>query len=47
MSKDEVRALVRGLVDIASVPATADPKDKAEVYAGLGISVTMTQASAS
>jgi hypothetical protein len=36
MTKDQVRALVLALHDIASVLATADPKLKAEVYAELG-----------
>jgi len=40
MTKEQVRALVLALHDIASVLATADPKLKAEVYAELGVSVS-------
>jgi site-specific DNA recombinase len=40
LTRDQVRALVSSLKDIASVLATADPKLKAEAYAELGISVT-------
>ncbi len=40
LSKQQVRALVTSLKDIAAVLATADPKLKAEVYDELGISVT-------
>ncbi len=35
-----LRAMVESLGDMAQVLAEADPKDKAEVYAGLGITVT-------
>jgi len=40
LTKDQIRRLVLELRDIASVLATADPKDKAEVYAELGVRVT-------
>jgi hypothetical protein len=40
LTKDEIRKLVLGLHDIASVLADADPKLKAEVYAELGVAVT-------
>ena len=39
-TKEQVRRLVLQLKDIASVLATADPKDKAEVYRELGVQVT-------
>jgi site-specific DNA recombinase len=37
---DELRRLVESLGDMAQVLSEAEPKDKAEVYAGLGISLT-------
>jgi hypothetical protein len=40
LTKNDVRTLVCGLVDIASVLRTADPKDKAEIYAELGVRIT-------
>jgi len=40
LSADKLRAMVLGLGDMSQVLADADPKDKAEVYAGLGITVT-------
>jgi len=40
LSKDEVRKLVRSLGDIAAVLRTTDPKDRAEVYAELGVRIT-------
>jgi site-specific DNA recombinase len=40
LTRDQVRALVQSLKDIAAVLATADPKLKTEVYEELGISVT-------
>lgn len=40
MTKDQIRRLVLSLRDIASTLATADPKDKAEIYAELGVQVT-------
>jgi hypothetical protein len=40
LTKDQIRRLVLQLRDIASVLATADPKDKAEVYAELGVRVS-------
>ena len=40
LSKEQIRRLVLELRDIAAVLATADPKDKAEVYAELGVRVT-------
>lgn len=40
LSKSEIKKLVLALHDIAAVLATADPKDRAEVYAELGVSVT-------
>jgi site-specific DNA recombinase len=40
LTKEQIRALVTNLKDIAAVLATADPKLKAEVYCELGISVT-------
>jgi len=39
MTKEQIRALVLSLKDIASVLAKADPKLKAEVYAELGVQV--------
>ncbi len=40
LTKEQIGRLVLQLRDIASVLATADPKDKAEVYAELGVRVT-------
>jgi len=40
LTKEEIRRMVLGLRDIAAVLATADPKDKVEVYADLGVRVT-------
>ena len=40
LTKEQIRRLVLELRDIASVLATADPKDKNEVYAELGVRVT-------
>jgi hypothetical protein len=40
MTKSQTRALVEALHDIVDVLADADPEDKAEVYAELGISLT-------
>lgn len=39
LTKDEIRRLVLALTDIAAVLATADPKDKAEIYQELGVQV--------
>ncbi len=39
MTKEQIRRLVVELRDIVTVLATADPKDKAEVYAELGVRV--------
>lgn len=39
-TKSEIKKLVLALHDIAAVLATADPQDRAEVYAELGVSVT-------
>jgi hypothetical protein len=40
LTKEQIRSLVLQLRDITAVLATADPKDKAEVYAELRIRVT-------
>jgi hypothetical protein len=40
LTKEEVRTLVKGLGEIASVLRTADPKDKADIYAKLGVRIT-------
>src|SRR6202050_5633684 len=40
ISENDVRRLVESLGDMAGVLADANPKDKAEVYAGLGITIT-------
>jgi site-specific DNA recombinase len=40
LTKEQIRRLVLELRDIAAVLATADPKDKTEVYAELGVRVT-------
>jgi len=42
LTKEQIRRLVFELRDIATVLATADPKDKAVVYAELGVRVTTT-----
>lgn len=39
LSKEQIRRLVLQLRDIASVLATADPRDKAEIYKELGVQV--------
>jgi hypothetical protein len=43
LTKEQIRKLVLGLRDIASVLAEADPKLKAEVYVELGVAVTYDQ----
>ena len=40
LTKEQIRRLVLQLKDIAAVLASADPKDKAEVYAELGVRVS-------
>jgi hypothetical protein len=40
LTKSEIKKLVLALHDIVAVLATADPQDRAEVYAELGVSVT-------
>jgi site-specific DNA recombinase len=40
LSKDEIRALVASLHNIIEVLHNADPKDKADIYQELGISLT-------
>jgi hypothetical protein len=39
LTADEVKALVTALKDIVSVPAEADPADKADLYDQLGVSL--------
>lgn len=43
LSADDIKALVASLYDIAATLAAADPADKAEVYAEMGIDITYHQ----
>jgi site-specific DNA recombinase len=40
MSKEEIAATVNAITDLMTVLHNADPADKADVYAGLGLRLT-------
>ena len=40
MSRDDIAAIVAAIADLARVVSDADPADKADIYAQLGLSLT-------